>query len=52
VRASIDNHDASMENTATKGDIEAAKSDILKWMFGGFIATITMLAGLILKFVH
>ena len=37
---------------AVETKIEAAKSDILKWMFGGFIAIITMLAGVIIKLMN
>ena len=38
-----------MTGFATKGDLEAAKSDILKWMFGGFFAIISLLVGILMK---
>ena len=38
-----------LANYATKADLQEAKFEIIKWMFGGFVAVITMLAGLMVK---
>jgi hypothetical protein len=50
----VDFVEAKIENTmnekarylATKRDVSEAKSDIIKWMFGTFIAIVIMILGL------
>jgi hypothetical protein len=46
----------NLDGIATKKDIaeietkiEIAKSEIMKWMFGGFLAIISLLVGVLLK---
>lgn len=36
---------------ATKADMMEVKSEIMKWMFGGFLAVIGLLVGILLKLV-